>query len=86
MNSPSSIHSWRSPEFHAEAAFDHEKHFVFVLVVMEDKFAFEFVELDMLSVEFGGDVGLPVLGDLGEFSAMLILCMGPSFVKSRGPS
>ena len=54
-------------EFHAEAALHDEKQFVFVLVMVEDELAFKLVELDLLSVEFGGDVGLPVLGDLGEF-------------------
>src|ERR1051326_26577 len=54
-------------EFHAEASFDDEKQFVFVLVMVEDEFSFELVELDLLAVEFGGNVGLPVFGDLGEF-------------------
>jgi hypothetical protein len=52
---------------HAEAAFDHEKQFVLVLMVMEDELAFYFVELDALAVQFGGDIGLPVFGNLGEF-------------------
>jgi hypothetical protein len=51
---------------HAEAAFDDEKQFIFMLVVVEDKLAFDFVELDALAVEFGGDVGLPEFRDLGE--------------------
>jgi hypothetical protein len=38
-----------------------------VLVVVEDEFALDLVELDVLAVEFGGDVGLPVFGDFGEF-------------------
>jgi hypothetical protein len=54
-------------KFHAETAFDDEEHFVFVLVMVENEFAFEFVELYVLAVEFGGDVRLPVFGDLGEF-------------------
>jgi hypothetical protein len=52
---------------HAEAAFDDEKQFVFMLVVVEDELTFDFVELDGLTVEFGCDVGLPVFGNLGEF-------------------
>jgi len=55
------------PEMHAEAAFDNQKHFVFMLVVMEDEFAFELIELDRLPVQLGSDVGLPVFGDPGEF-------------------
>jgi hypothetical protein len=54
-------------EIHAEAAFDYEEHFVFVLVVMKYEFAFELIELHVLAIEFGGDVGLPVLGDFGKF-------------------
>ena len=54
-------------KFHAEAAFHDEEQFVFLLVVMEDKFSFELVEFDLLAVEFGGNVGLPVFGDFGEF-------------------
>jgi hypothetical protein len=45
-------------EFHAEAAFHHEEHFVLVFVMMKNEFALEFVELDGLAVEFGSDVGL----------------------------
>jgi hypothetical protein len=54
-------------KFHPEAAFDHQEHFVFVLVVVEDELAFELVKLHGLAIEFGGYVGLPVFGDLGEF-------------------
>src|ERR1700686_249125 len=54
-------------EFHAEAALDDEEHLVFVLVMMENELAFQLIELHVLAVEFGGDVGLPVFGDLGEF-------------------
>ena len=39
---------------HAEAAFDDEKQFVFVLVVVEDELAFDFIELDGLAVQLGG--------------------------------
>ena len=45
--------------FHAEAAFDDQEQFVFVVVMVEDEFALELVELDVLSVELGADVGLP---------------------------
>src|SRR5579864_1330840 len=51
---------------HAEAAPDHEKHFVFVFVMVEDEFAYKLDQLDVLAVEFGGDVRLPVFGNPGE--------------------
>ena len=54
-------------EFHAEAAFNDEKHFVFVVVMVEDEGAVEFDEFDLLSVQFGGDSGLVEVGDEGEF-------------------
>ena len=54
-------------EFDAKPSFDHEKHLVFVLMVMPDEFAFQLIELHQLAVEFTCDVGLPVFVDLGEF-------------------
>ncbi len=54
-------------ELDAETSFYHEEHFVFIFVVMPDEFAFQFVELHQLSIEFTSDVGLPVFVDLGEF-------------------
>src|ERR1039458_8399897 len=53
--------------FHAEAAFHHQKHLVFMLVMMEDELALKLTELHHLAVQFGGDVRLPVFRDLGEF-------------------
>ncbi len=50
-----------------EAAFDDEEHFVFVVVVMPDEFGVGLDQLDHLSVELGGDVGLVELGNFGEF-------------------
>src|SRR5579871_2873160 len=38
-----------------------------MFVVVEDEFAFELVQFDGLPVEFGGDIGLPVFADFGEF-------------------
>jgi hypothetical protein len=54
-------------KFHAEAALYDQKHFVFVIVMVKDELALELVELYMLSVELGADVGLPVFGDFREF-------------------
>ena len=54
-------------ELHAEPALDDQKQFVLMLVMMEDELAFELVELQVLAVEFGGDVRLPIFVDLREF-------------------
>jgi hypothetical protein len=54
-------------EIHAETAFNDQEELVFVVVMVEDKFSFELVELYVLAVELGGDVRLPVLGNPGKF-------------------
>jgi hypothetical protein len=54
-------------EFHAEATFDDEEHFVFVIVMVEDERAVELDEFNLLSVEFGSDSGLVEVRDVGEF-------------------
>jgi hypothetical protein len=54
-------------EIHAKAALDHEEHFVFVLVMVKDELALDLIELDMLPVKLGRNVGLPVLSNLREF-------------------
>ena len=53
-------------KFHAKAAFDHQEQLVFVFMVMEDELAFQFVELDLLAVELGRDVGFSVFVNLSE--------------------
>jgi hypothetical protein len=53
-------------EIHAETALDHQEHFVFALMMVKYKLAIHFDELDLLVVEFGGNAGLIVFGDLGE--------------------
>jgi hypothetical protein len=53
-------------KIHAEAAFDDQKHFVFVLVMVKDKLAVQLNQLDLLSVELGGDARVVVVGDPGE--------------------
>jgi hypothetical protein len=53
-------------EFHTEAAFDHEEHFVFVVMVMEDERTVEFDELDVLSIKISRDMGLVAFADLCE--------------------
>jgi hypothetical protein len=54
-------------KLHAKAAFDYQKHLVFVLVMVKDELAIQLDELHVLSVELGGDAGLVVFGDLREF-------------------
>jgi len=53
-------------ELHPEPAFHDEKQFVFVIVMVENELTFDLIKLHMLSVEFGGNVGLPVFRDLRE--------------------
>src|SRR5437667_11508427 len=54
-------------ELHAEPSLHHQKHFVFIVVVMPNELALELNQLDELSIEFAGNVWLPVLVDEGEF-------------------
>src|SRR5256885_10915443 len=44
----------------------HEKHLVFVLVVVPDESAFQLVELYQLTIQFTGDVRLPIFLDSRE--------------------
>jgi hypothetical protein len=53
-------------EIHTEAAFDYEEHLVFVVMMMKDELAVQLDELDLLSVELGGDAGLVVFSDFRE--------------------
>src|ERR1039458_3416231 len=34
--------------------------------MVKHKLTFEFIQLDILAIEFGGNVGLPVFGDFGK--------------------
>jgi len=54
-------------KFNPKTSLYHQKHFVFVLMVMPDEFALQLIELDQLAIEFSRNVGLPVLVDLGKF-------------------
>ena len=66
MNSPSIDPLVAVEEFHAEAAFHHQEHLVFVLVVMEDELALRLYKFHHLAVELAGDVGLVVFRNFGE--------------------
>ncbi len=72
-------------EFHAEAAFDDQEHFVFVIVMVEDERAVELDELHVLSVEFGGDAGLVVVVNFSELLGDVDLGHGISFEAWRFP-
>ena len=54
-------------EFHLEGAFHDEEHFVFVIVVVPEKIAFEFHELDEAIIHFACDFRAPVFLYLAEF-------------------
>lgn|SRR5437868_1709121 len=53
-------------KLHAEASFDYQEEFVFVLVVVPDELALQLVELNVLAIEFSGDAGLPEFVDFVE--------------------
>src|SRR5580704_15597152 len=48
-------------KLHAEAALDHKEHFIFILMMVKHELTEDFVQLDVLSVQFSYDIGLPVL-------------------------
>ena len=54
-------------ELDAEPAPHHQEHLIFVVMVMPDEFAIDLGELDLLTVQFAGNVRLVELVDLGEF-------------------
>src|SRR5262249_39397749 len=54
-------------EFQAKTAAMDEEHFVFVLVMMPDEFAFELDELDLLAIQLAGDPRTPMLVERSEF-------------------
>src|SRR6185436_3736642 len=47
-------------QLHHEASLVHEKHFVFIVVMMPDKLAFEFHELQVAVVHFTYDFRTPM--------------------------
>ena len=54
------------PQFHAEAALDHQEKLVLVVVVVPGEGALEFHELHLLAVQLGDDAGVPMIGEGGE--------------------
>jgi hypothetical protein len=49
---------------HAEAAFDHQKHFVLVVMMVKYELAVQLDEFDLLAVKLCSNAGLVVFGDL----------------------
>ena len=54
------------PELHPESPLDHQEESVFVVVLVPDKLALEFYQLDVLPVQFANDLGAPVVVEEGE--------------------
>src|SRR6516225_9920132 len=52
---------------HAQSALDDQKEFIFVVMMMPDKFAFDFHGFDLAIVELAKDARIPVILELGEF-------------------
>jgi hypothetical protein len=73
-------------EFHAEAPFDDKEKLVLMVMMMEDEFAFNLVELHHLAVELGADVGLPVFGDFGEFFGDIDFAHGRGMARAQEKS
>src|SRR5438445_3247081 len=68
-------------EFHAERALHHEKKFVFVIVMMPEKFSFELDGLYKAIVDFADDAGLVVLGNDIEFLFQVYCVHGAPIVR-----
>ena len=54
-------------EVNVDVASDHEKHLIFVGVLMPDILAFELHDLDVLAIQLAHDLGNPVLVERREF-------------------
>jgi hypothetical protein len=48
-------------KFHPKPTFDHQEHFVFLLMMVPDEGALKLDHLHHLPVEFANDLGFPVL-------------------------
>jgi hypothetical protein len=51
-------------KLHAEAALDHEEHLVFIRMMVKHELTEDFVQLDMLPIQFSYDIRLPVFRNL----------------------
>lgn len=55
------------PKFHLQRPFDHKEKLILEVMFVPHKFAFEFNQFDVLSVEFSDDLWRPVLVEELEF-------------------
>ena len=55
------------PEFHAQLALHHKKHFVLIVMVMPYKFTGDFHSLDVAVIYLTQDLRAPELVELREF-------------------
>src|ERR1700730_19177850 len=51
-------------KLHAEAALDHQEHFIFIRMMVKHELTEDFVQLDMLPIQFSYDIRLPVFRNL----------------------
>src|SRR5579872_2021482 len=68
-------------KLHPEASFDDQKEFILLVMVVEDKFTLDLVELHHLPVEFGGNVRLPHLSDIRELLGNVDFHAGSDYSK-----
>src|ERR1700730_4980657 len=72
-------------KLHAEAALDHQEHFIFIRMMMKHELPEDFVQLDMLPVQFSYDIRLPVFRNLPKLlgDVDLVHVALPAFVCSH---
>ncbi len=72
-------------EFDPKISFPDEKKFVLAVVMMPDKFAFEFDELNLLPVQFRNDLRTPMIGEEGKLLLQinLTVCSHPIAFQSH---
>src|ERR1700686_477474 len=70
-------------KLHAEAAPDHKEHFIFLLMMVKHELTKDFVELDVLPVQFSYDIRLPVLRNLPKLLGQvdLVHAVLPALVR-----
>src|SRR5438874_5778213 len=54
-------------KFHSQRAFDYQKQFIFVFMVVPDEIALEFDGFETTVVHFAENARIPVIGELREF-------------------
>jgi hypothetical protein len=64
-------YGFATAEFHSQGAFDDEKQFIFIVMVMEDELALELHDFDVSVVQVADDAGMEVVGKVAEFFAQI---------------